>query len=324
LRNILRLGLSVLRNNKKTTLILSLQIISLVLGLLSVLALKGSAQASTSLIPGAKTTCANSSSSYYDSLNQPISGSIYVRLPAGSSPTVIYLYSETASNSSCQLIGGAKAEVGHWTFIANSSGLSNLMIQGQGLNSEPHSVVAELLAVPTASICTPIVVCDTTYAGISGSLQPNLISDTTDRVAVYVANTVADIKYTNINYYADGAFLYSSTQLRPVNQDFLPGGTHAIFIQLVFVNGEKININQSVDMGMDWSGLLRVRSNFYRSHNKFLFASVIVITIALAIVALWLARIIHKRHEFRIDRGTDESEEVDMLNPSDHSDNIKP
>jgi hypothetical protein len=307
------------RNNKKFSFIVSLQVISLVLGLLSVFSPKISA-----LTTGSITTCISNSSSYYDSLNQSISGSVYVRLPAGANPSIVYLYSETMSDTRCQLIGGAKAFSGHWTFLANASDVSNIMLQGQGLNAQPYSAVANLLVVPIASICEPVIVCNTTYQGINSSLTPNLLSNTTDQIAVYQANPVTDIRRSSINYYADGTFLYSATQLKPINHDYLPGGTHAVFIQVSFLNGEKININQSVNNGVDWSGGLRLRSDFYRSHNKLVFAAAVSGVIVLLILGLWVVRILYKRHEFKIDHGLDEYEDKDMIGPKDDQNNDPP
>jgi hypothetical protein len=307
------------QSNKKLVPIVSLQILSLVLGLFSVLLPRVSA-----LTAGSITACSSNSSSYYDRLNQSISGSVYVRLPAGGSPSIVYLYSESDSDTSCQLLGGAKAFSGHWTFLANASNVSNIMLQGLGLNTQPHSAVVNLLVVPLASICSPVVVCNTTYQGINGYLQPNLISNTIDKIAVYQANSVTDIRRLSINYYADGTFLYSATQLRPINRNYLPGGTHAIFIQVSFVNSEKININQTVNTGVDWSGGLRLRSDFYRSHNKLVFAAVICGVVVLLILGLWVVRIIYKRHEFKIDHGLDEYEDKDMISPKDDQNNIPP
>jgi len=307
------------QNNKKFTFIVSIQVLSLVLGLFSVFLPRVSA-----LTAGSVTPCINNSSSYYDSLNQSISGSVYVRLPTGDSPSIVYLYSESASDTSCQLLGGAKAFSGHWTFLANASNVSNIMFQGQGLNAQPYSAVVNLIVVPIPSICSPVVVCNTNYQGLSGYLVPNLISNTTDQIAVYQANPVTDIRRLSINYYADGVFLYSTTQLRPINRNYLPGGTHAIFIQASFANGEKININQTINTGIDWSGSLRLRSDFYRSHNKLIFAAVITAVIALVILGLWAIRILYKRHEFKIDHGLDEYEDKDMISPKDDQDNNRP
>lgn len=307
------------RNNKKFAFTVTLQILSLVIGLFSILLPRGSA-----LTTGSITTCTNNSSSYYDSLNQSISGSVYVRLPSGNSPSIVYLYSESASDTSCQLLGGAKAFSGHWTFLANASNVSNIMLQGQGLNAQPYSAVVDLIVVPIPSICSPVVVCNTTYQGLSGYLVPNLISNTTDQIAVYQANPVTDIRRLSINYYADGEFLYSTTQLEPINRNYLPGGTHAIFIQASFVNGEKININQTINTGIDWSGGLRLRSDFYRSHNKLVFAGVIMGVVALVTLGIWIIRIIYKRHEFKIDHGLDEYENKDMISPKNDQDNNRP
>jgi len=307
------------QNNKRFGLIVSFQVIGLVLGLFGVLSPRISA-----LTVGSITPCTSNSSSYYDSLNQSISGSVYVRLPAGASSSIVYLYSETASDTSCQLLGGAKAFSGHWTFLANTSDVSNIMLQGQGVSAQPHSAAADLIVVPIASICSPVVVCNTTYQGINSSLEPNLISNTTDQIAVYQANPVTDIRRTSINYYADGVFLYSATQLKPINRDYLPGGTHSIFIQVSFINGEKININQTVNNGVDWSGGLRLRSDFYRSHNKFVFATAVGGVVVLLILSLWIVRILYKRHEFKIDHGIDEYEDKDMIGPKNDQDHNPP
>jgi len=312
------------RNNKKFGLTLSLQVISLVLGLFSIVPLKVSAQSSPNIV-GTIAPCINNSSSYHDSLSQSISGNIYARLPAGASPSAVYLYSEKLSDTSCQLIGAAKVFSSRWIFIGSStSPINNIMLNGQGLSAQPHAAVVDLLSVPNSSICTPVVVCNINYQGDKGYLQPSLLSNTAGQIAVYEAKSITDVRFTGINYYADGSFLYSSTQLKPINRNYLPGGKHSIFIQVNFVNGEKININQVVNNGVDWSGGLRLRSNFYRSHNKFIFGGVLVCILIVMILILWLIRIIYKRHEFKIDHGIDEYEASDMINHSDDPDNNHP
>lgn len=313
------------RNIKIIRLITSFQIIGLVISLFSVLAPKLSALASQQrLIVGDITTCSNNSSSYYDTLSQPITGSIYARLPSGNSPSVVYLYSETTSDTSCQLLGAAKIESGRWLFLGSGSAVTNIMVQSPGLNAEPYAAVVDLLVVPNTAICAPAVYCNINYQGDNGYLVPNLISNTTDQIAVYEANSITDVRFTGINYYADGTFLYSSTQLKPINRDYLPGGKHNIFIQVNFVNGEKINISQAINMGIDWSGTIRLRSDFYRSHNKLVFAGVLMVILIIVLLLLWIVRKIHKRREFKIDHGIDEYEDLDMIDRSNKPDDNHP
>ena len=313
------------RNIKKTTFIMSLQILGLVFGLFTVLAPKLSALASQQhLTVGDITTCTSNSSSYYDTLSQPISGAIYAHLPSSNSPSVVYLYSQTASDTSCQLLGAAKIVSGRWLFLGSGNGITNIMIQSPGLIAQPYAAVVDLLVVPNTDICVPAVVCNINYQGDGGYLVPSIISNTSDQIAVYEARSITDVRFSSINYYADGRFLYASTQLRPINRDYLPGGQHNIFIQVNFVNGEKININKVVDMGVDWSGSLRLRSDFYRSHNKLIFAGIVVIVLIIILIALWLARKMYKRREFKIDHGIDEYEDSDMINPIDKPDDNQP
>jgi hypothetical protein len=313
------------RNIKRIRLITLFQIVGLVIGLFCVLAPKSSAQASQQhLVVGDITTCTNNSSSYYDTLSQPITGSIYARLPSGTSPSVVYLYSETTSDTSCQLLGAAKIVSGRWLFLGSGSAVTNIMIQSPGLNAQPYAAVVDLLVVPNTAICAPVVYCNLNYQGDAGYLVPSLVSNTTDQIAVYEAKSTTDVRFTGINYYSDGTFLYSSTQLRPINTDYLPGGKHNIFIQINFVNGEKVNINQTINMGIDWSGTLRLRSDFYRSHNKFIFAGVVMVILAIILLLLWFVRKIYKRREFKIDHGIDEYEDLDMIDRGDKPDDSHP
>ncbi len=312
------------RNNKKFLSLVSLQGLSLIFGLLSILPIKVAALTNHNIV-GASTPCSTGSSNYYDSLSQPISGNIYARLPSGDGSSIVYLYSETISANSCQLLGASKISSARWIFIGNSSSpITNIMIEGQGLNAEPYAAVVDLLVVPNPDICTPVVTCNLNYQGDLGYLQPILLSNTTDQIAVYEAKSITDVRFSSINYYADGTFLYASTQLKPINRDYLPGGTHSVFIQVNFVNKEKININQTINNGVDWSGSLRLRSDFYRSQNKFIFALVLVLIVIVICLIIWLLRIIYKRHEFKIDHGIDEYEASDMINHSNDHDNNPP
>jgi hypothetical protein len=198
------------------------------------------------------------------------------------------------------------------------------MIVGSGLEVEPYAAVADLLALPSAATCIVNTVCSSTYQGYVATLLPNLISNNTDQIAVYQASSIIDVKYSSINYYSDGIFLYSSPQVRPINHDYLGGGTHAITITISFINGEKLNINQTVNMGADWSGVLRIRSDFYRSHNKFVFGGVMFCVVVVLILLLWLGRILYKRREFKVDHGLSDYESPDVINPEDDQDDNHP
>ena len=306
------------RNIKKITLTMSFQVIGLILGLFTVLAPKISAQASQRLVTGDTIACATNSPSYYDTLSQPVSGAIYARFPNGINPSVVYLYSENTSNASCLLLGAAKIESGHWLFLGNGNSVTNIMIQTPDLKAQPNAAsVIDLLAVPSSAICAPVVYCNLNYQGDLGYLVPNTIHDTAQQMTVYEANSIVDVRFTGIDYYADGKLLYSSTQLRPINHNYLAGGKHKVFIQVNFTNGEKVNINQVVNMGIDWTGALKLRSSFYKSHNKTVFIIVSILILGLVVAGLWKVwRVYYKRREFKIDHGVDEYEGQDMIDPT--------
>jgi len=235
------------------------------------------------------------------------SGDIYVRLTGtnghGSGVT---LYYQPFTALTCMKLGSTEAGNVSWTkinsnFLADGQG-GYLTIAGPGLDAGPYQAAADVLIVQ-GSVCQPAISCNVTYEGHSGILQPRQISGATDQISVHTVQPVNGVKLANVQYYSDATYLYTTKALTPIDANYLAGGKHQIqtFIQLA--NGESIEIDGVKDMGTDYTGILWLRSTFYRSSGA---ARVIIVAgagIIAGAIILALARLVFKVHHWRQEHG---------------------
>ncbi len=250
-----------------------------------------------------------SSSLYTDNLiaPQPLIGKIFAKLPSTEMAMTVTLYSQPIFGNNCTLLSSAVVSPNLWTYmgeINDNTPASTIIAQGSNLFGEPYSASLDLLNVPSSNPC---VVkgnsCLATFSGYTGVLQPSIISTDTSQIALYVANPIDNSTISSINYYADGSFIYSTKKLLPVNRNYLSGGIHNIQIQVRLAKGETLNINQTINMGTDWTGSLLFKSTFYRSKNKVSYFANIGAIVLLVVLVLGLVRHLYKRHMFKIEHG---------------------
>jgi hypothetical protein len=242
--------------------------------------------------------------------NVTLSGSVYIRLGNSSeSTTQSSVYFQSFQDGVCHLIGTTSANYGSWTKVADYNSAENqagaIVVSGSGLGALPYQPVASILIVPNPAACVPVVSCQVTYHGFSGVLTPQIITGATDQVAVYVAQPLNYIGFKNVNYYSDDQFLYKSSQLKPLNRNYLGGGVHHISIQVNLSDQQTLTINQTINMGSDYTGTLFIRSLIYRSHNKLLVFLIPVMVLVILLLLLWVARLIYKHHRFQVEHGLD-------------------
>jgi len=243
---------------------------------------------------------------YSDLTKINLTGSLYVRLPATATPTAVYLYSQSLLGGNCNYIGSVYAKTTQWSYVESGINIPpnySLIVQGEGVGAEAYAAAVEVLDLPSGGICQPEDTCNTTYDGYSGYIQPSLVSGSTDQIAVYLANPIKNLKYYRVNYYSDGSFLYTSKKLRPLNRNYLSGGSHSVLTQADFANGESFNTSQQINMGNDWTGSLFVKSTVYKHLGE---ASIFVFMgmfILLVFSSLAIARMIYKRHSYQIHHG---------------------
>ncbi len=227
-------------------------------------------------------------------------GRAYLKLNYQSSPIKLSLYINNYSNSQCNFIGVANVSPNSWVYIGQISQSSNdIIIQGSDIQVAPYQAAAQLMVVPNNQ-CTPVTNCTVSYAGLSGILQlddSNILSGATDQIAVYGLKTLGGVGVKSVSYYADnqGDLLYSSSSLRPINRNYLSGGIHNIQLQIKLNNGQTIYVNQTIDMGIDWTGTLYLKSLIYRNSGSAAIFIIVGITLLLFVILLALARFVYKR-----------------------------
>jgi len=237
----------------------------------------------------------------------PSSGSIYLRLPPNQISEPITLFLQPFSNNECINLGTVVPSTTSWIKIADLESTFNLT-EGAGFIAESVNIgstqsekALDMLIAPSQSTCVVTTSCLTSYNGLSGSLNPNVLSGANDQIAVYSANPLSNTSLTTVNYYSNQKLLYSTAKLSQFNRDYLDGGEHHVTIIANFKNGEQLTVNQSINTGTDISGYLWLRSALYNSKNKPLFIINLVAIIVLLCVIILLTLRLHRkrRHRFQ-------------------------
>ena len=165
------------------------------------------------------------------------SGNTYLKLNYLSTPIKLSLYLNGSTTNSCTLIGSIDANSTSWVYVGNiPAGSDDVIIQGIGVNAAPYQAAVQMLVLPS-SICTPNTSCDLKYHNLSGSLQldnSNILSGSTDQIAIYGVKPVIGASIQSISYYADNqkGALYSNKTLSAFNRNYLDGGIHQTQIQI--------------------------------------------------------------------------------------------
>lgn len=246
--------------------------------------------------------------SYADLLTQPLTGTVYVKLADNVKPGPISLYHEPILGGSCTLIGSTQAQSTNWTKVGSvniNGGSQQIVIKGPSLSAEPYASVAGLMNLTSPNVCQPTKGCQTSYDNNYGSLQPNLISGNTDEIAVYQATPLINTKLVDVDYYADNKYLYSSKKLSVINRNYLGGGIHSTLAQAYFINGEKLNVYQTINAGADDSASLYLKSKIYSYHFALVFFGAVALVVVILSLSLWIARRVYKRRQFIIEHGLD-------------------
>jgi hypothetical protein len=231
--------------------------------------------------------------------NLPL-GKAYLRLNYASTPVNLSLYLNNYAAGECSNIGNVTVNSNTWVYIGNiSSSTNDVIIQGNNVAAAPYQAAVNLLIVPDNQ-CTPTVYCTVSYSGLKGQLQldnSNILSGATDQIAVYSLKPINGVGITSVGYYADeqkGA-LYSSKILKPFDRNYLDGGLHSTQIQIKLKNGQSIYVNETIDMGIDWTGTLYLKSLIYRNSGSAAIFIVAGISIVILLIILGLMRLLYKR-----------------------------
>jgi hypothetical protein len=253
-------------------------------------------------------------------------GKAYLELNYQSSPINLSLYINNYNGNQCSLIGNVLVNSNTWVYVGNISSSSNdVIVQGLGIGAAPYQAAAKLLIVPNNQ-CVPTNACNVNYDGLSGVLQlddSNILSGATDQIAVYGLKPISGIKVSSVNYYVDSqkSLLYTSKTLGHFNRNYLDGGIHSIQSQIKLANNQTIFANQTIDMGVDWTGTLFLKSLIYRNSGS---AAVFIITgicVLILFILLALTRFIYKRHQADKFHGLD-SYHPDKRPPTDTDDDV--
>jgi hypothetical protein len=235
-----------------------------------------------------------------------ITGSIYIKLPSKSAPKSIGLYSQQLTGSGCQLIGTATVNANTWTLIGNvnlEAQSGNIVISGKDIGAEPYAAVASAFVLPSSSVCSLATNCDTKYMGLSGYITPKLISGKTDQIALFTTSPVENLIISSVKYYSDSQFLYSRPTLKPFNTNYLNNGIHSTEIEVNFTNGQRFIVSKNFDNGQSWPGISYLRVLYYKSSNEIKIFMLIASFIVIGALLILIARLIHKKINYRHDHG---------------------
>lgn len=228
------------------------------------------------------------------------SGRAYLKLNYQNNPLELSLYLNNYSNNQCNFIGRATANSNTWTYVGNISTPSkDIIIQGLNVGAAPYQAAVQLLIIPNNQ-CDPTTACSVKYAGLNGLLQlddSNILSAATNQIAIYGLKPINGVGVKSVAYYSDaqGDLLYTSSKLNPINRNYLGGGVHNLQIQVQLDNGQTIYVNQTIDMGVDWTGTLYLKSLIYRNSGPAAVFIIVGIILILSLLILSLSRLIYKR-----------------------------
>lgn len=261
----------------------------------------------------------NSFSTYISNL--PTQGFMYIKLANQQEvESKFTLYFENNNTGQCQLLGQVAPTYSSWLKLGYyhlqwSSG--NFVAVGNSLSSGAYQAAVSILMITNPSICNPLNGCIITFNGFKGTLEPQQLSDATSELGIYSMRPLQNTSYSQVSYYADGEYVYGSNKLTPFNRDYLSGGQHSIIIQVLYKNGDLLNIHQSINMGTDYTGRLWITSIAYREHDQLL---LFLVPSLIFMVILSIAGIIHntyRRHLYRKQHGLDSY--IDAPGPEDHN-----
>ena len=158
------------------------------------------------------------------------------------------------------------------------------------------------MLIVTDNQCTPVTNCNVSYDNLGGILQldnSNILSGATDQIAIYGLKPVSGVGIASVGYYSDSqkGILYTSKTLKPFDRNYLDGGLHNTQIQIKLKNGQSIYVNQTIDMGIDWTGTLFLKSLIYQNSGSAAVFIVTGISIVILLIIFGLMRFFYKRHQ---------------------------
>jgi hypothetical protein len=229
-------------------------------------------------------------------------GKAYLRLNYASNPVNVSMYLDNYVARICSSVGSVTINSNSWVYVGNiSSPSDDVIIQGNDVGAAPYQAAVDLLIIPNNQ-CLPTTDCTVSYSGLSGQLQldnSNILSGATDQIAIYGLKPINNVGISTVSYYSDqqkGA-LYISKTLKPFDRNYLDGGLHSTQIQIKLKNGQSIYVNQTIDMGVDWTGTLFLKSLIYRNSGSAAIFIVLGISAVIMLIILGLIRFIYKRRQ---------------------------
>lgn len=234
--------------------------------------------------------------------NNVPAGKAYLKLNYHTSPINLSLYINNYNDNQCSFIGSVSVNPNVWVYVGNIVNSSNdVIVQGIGVGAAPYQAATQLLIVPNNQ-CVPTSDCNVSYGGMNGVLQlddSNILSGATDQIAIYGLQPISGVGVKSVNYYADSqkSLLYTSKTLGHFNRNYLDGGIHAIQSQIKLVNNQTIFTTQTIDMGVDWTGTLFLKSLIYKNSGSAAIFIIVGVSALILVILLALARFIYKRHQ---------------------------
>lgn len=249
----------------------------------------------------------NAATSFNVALETIPEGDLYVRTNAAGLNTKISVFIESTDDGTCKKIGTVNASDKAWARVgsvpdAARDGQRSIVLTSPYLGADAYASVATVLFAPT-DLCRPKVACNAQYEGVDVAIEPETISGSGELVTVQTVSDVSTEKIERVEYFDDGIFLYTSSELSAVNQNYLRGGTRTIKKVAYLSDNRKFTATEQVAMPSDPLYSQYIKSSFYRLSGQTKVILVVIGTVILVSLLVYGLRRFHAWRTYRNGHG---------------------
>lgn len=255
--------------------------------------------------------CVSGQVSYYDAQIEPPAGAydVFVQMGKRGQTASVTLYADEQTSGQCVTIGAANADSTSWQRLglwqAPGTGTTRLQLDSEVFNSLPDANRPTVMLVPHANPpCMPTGdSCTTVVEGQAAYIEPTgtLLSEDTLHVT-RVVNPAED-ELVQVDYYADGQFLYSTPTLQPFDLRYVPGGDHTLSRVMQYTSKQQVVLQDKVyiSFASDFRNLLLRLFN----SNKVTLQVItgLAMVLGVGIIALTIIHTVHRRRLWKQQHG---------------------
>ncbi|TXG76212.1 hypothetical protein E6P97_03915 [Patescibacteria group bacterium] len=226
-------------------------------------------------------------------------GSLYLKTNATGLSSKITMYLQR-NGGDCQRVGTVTANDKTWTKVTAlrpevAADELTVTLSSESLGADIYASVATILVVPPGS-CKVTTDCTGTLQNERGVIEPVTVSLPSEFVTVQTVPNLASEKIMYVEYYDNGEFLYTTPDIRPVDQNYLRGGTRTVKKVVYLTNNRLFTISDTIARPSDPLYSQYLKSTFYRLGSQ---ARAVVTIIGIAGVGLIISYLIRRLHAWR-------------------------